>query len=542
MSEARQGQERRELVPGVPLPDPRPRHPATEPRGTRLDAWWAAARTDPALDRAWRWGGPALVLLVAAILRLQNLGTPGTLVFDETYYVKDAWTLAHLGYEGSWGAGADQAFASGNPDVYSAAPSFIAHPPLGKWLIALGELATGGGNPVGWRISTAIIGILLVGVTMLLVRILLRGTLLPVLAGGLLAIDGNAIVMSRVALLDNSLALFALLGALCVLRDRGAARRRLEAWVIARELAHRPTDWGPLLLWRPWLLLAGLAFGAATGVKWNGLYFLAVFAVFVVVSDMLARRRAGCGFWFSGTLLRQAPATFVLMVPLAALTYLATWTGWFLSSGGYDRNWIADGNPAWTGPLAWVPPALQNWWQYQTAIYGFNVGESSPHSYAANPLTWLFLVRPTVMYYQDLGDGTAAEITGLANPLIWWAAVAALGFAAYRFVRSRDAALGFILVGVAAGYLPWLLYLNRTVFQFYTIAFEPYLVLALAAALGYLLGTASDPRDRRRVGLISVGAFLAACVLLSVFFYPLWTGQAIPLWYLRLHYWLPTWI
>ena len=118
------------------------------------------------------------------------------------------------------------------------------------------------------------------------------------------------------------------------------------------------------------------------------------------------------------------------------------------------------------------------------------MGENTPHPYQANPLTWLFLIRPTSMYYLDHGDGTAQAILDVANPLIWWGATAALLFLVVRVVRGlrararpvwRDA---FILTGIAAGYLPWLLYLGRTVFQFYTIAFEPFMILALTAALG----------------------------------------------------------
>ena len=40
------------------------------------------------------------VVAVAAATRLVGLAYPHELVFDETYYVKDAWTLMHLGYEG----------------------------------------------------------------------------------------------------------------------------------------------------------------------------------------------------------------------------------------------------------------------------------------------------------------------------------------------------------------------------------------------------------------------------------------------------------
>ena len=31
-------------------------------------------------------------------------------------------------------------------------------------------------------------------------------------------------------------------------------------------------------------------------------------------------------------------------------------------------------------------------------------------------------------------------------------------------------------------------------------------------------------------------------VLLSIFFYPLWTGMQIPYWYWHIHMWLPSWI
>ncbi len=125
-------------------------------------------------------------------------------------------------------------------------------------------------------------------------------------------------------------------------------------------------------------------------------------------------------------------------------------------------------------------------------MYGYHVGEHTPHSYQANPLGWLFLVRPTSMYWHANGNN-AETILDVANPLIWWAGTAAILFLVVRMVRglvlrhsvSREA---FILTGIAAGFLPWLLYLERTVFQFYTIAFEPFLVLALTAAIALLLG------------------------------------------------------
>jgi len=519
--------------------------------GSRLDDWWQDLMARPGARRAWTWGGPAVVLLVATLLRLVGLGHPHELVFDETYYVKDAYTLAHLGYEGSWPPDANLGFNAGHPEIYLESPSFVAHPPIGKWIIALGLALFGAADPFGWRIAVAVCGILLVLVTMLLAKRLFRSTLLAVIAGGLMAIDGNAIVMSRVALLDTMLALFALLGAAAILLDREGNERRLAAWAAQQEADGQGrigrTAWGPAFWGRPWLLAAGVAFGIASGIKWSGLYFLAGFAVYALGSEVLARRRAGIRFWLEGTLLRQGPITFILTVPVALLVYLASWTGWFATDGGYYRHWVEDGGgSAWGGLLAWVPLDFQNWWHYQAAMYGYHVNEHTPHGYQANPLSWLFLVRPTSMYWHENGNN-AETILDLANPLIWWAATAAVFFLLYRLVRGlvqrRNVALeAFILTGMAVGYLPWMLYLGRTVFQFYTIAFEPFMVLALTAAIALLLGSARDPEARRVVGLRVVGTFLVLCVLLSLYFLPIWTGAEIPRWLMTLHFWFPTWV
>jgi dolichyl-phosphate-mannose-protein mannosyltransferase len=299
-----------------------------------------------------------------------------------------------------------------------------------------------------------------------------------------------------------------------------------------------------VLWWRPWLIAAGVAFGAASAVKWSGLYLLAVFAVYAVACDVLARRRVGIPLWLGGTILRQGPVAFLLAVPVALLVNIGSWAGWFATKGGYFREWVQDTtpHPAWHGALEWVPYWFQNWWHYQSQMYNFHVNEHDPHPYQANPLTWLFLVRPTSMYYHDYGDGTMSAITGIANPLIWWAGGAALVFALVRLIRTKDWRMGFVLAGIAAGYLPWMLYLGRTVFQFYTIVFEPFMMLALAAALISILGPSDDDPRRRRIALGSVGAFLALCVVLSAFWYPMWTGERIPEWFLRAHYWLRSWI
>lgn len=528
------------------------------PVGSRLDDWWGRVLSVGWRVAAWRWAGPLAVTLLAAVLRLVNLGHPHSLVFDETYYVKDGWSIVHLGYEGTWPGNpnddslptTDERFASGETSLFTSAAEFIAHPPLGKYLIGLGMLLFGADNSFGWRFAVAVLGIATVFLTAVIARSLFRSTLIGTLAGFLLAIDGQAIVMSRVSLLDGILTFFVVLGFGALLLDRRWTARRIDAWVARRATAGRDTLWGPVLWWRPWLLAIGLALGLATATKWSGMYFLAFFAVYSVLSDMVLRRRAGIEFWSSSALLQQAPVSFLLTVPIAAVTYVASWTGWFVSKGGWDRDWIASGGQRWTGVLSWVPDSLQNWWHYQSEIYGFNIGLHTPHSYQANPLLWLVMQRPTSMYYVGTNAGqdgcTAARcgeaITGIANPFIWYAAVIATVALLVLWIMRRKWEYGLVLMGVAAGYLPWLLYVNRTVFQFYTIAFEPFMVMALAAAIGLVLGSRRDPRPRRTRAVVWVVVYLGVVVLASAYWFPMWTGLQMPWDFIRSHYWLPSWL
>ena len=494
----------------------------------------------------WYWGGPALVVLIAAVLRFWNLGHPQTIVFDETYYVKDAWTLLQNGYESAWPDGADADFANGDGGIFRDDPTYVVHPPLGKWMISLGMAAFGMGDAFWWRATTALAGTLAVLLVILVARRLFASTLLAVVAGLLFAVDGNAIVMSRVAILDNWLMFFTLLAFWFVLLDRDRTRRDLEARLETARAAGREPHYGPALWARPWVIAAGAALGAACAVKWSGIYFLAAFGLYLVVVDVFARRRAGVPFWLTGALLKQAPATFVLLVPVALVVYLASWTGWLVTDGGYYRHWAEEAGNAATGWFSWVPLSLQSLWHYHESAYGYHIGAHSPHPWQSNPLTWLLMIRPTNMYFDDGSGGCGADtcwssIIEVGNPLIWWAAAAASVYLVYRLVRYREWQVGAILLGLAAGYLPWILYLNRTVFQFYSIAFEPYTVLALVFVIGLILGRRDDPRWRRRRGIAIVAIFLVFVLLVSAFFYPIWTAMPVTPLFRQLHFWLPSW-
>ncbi|OZB79765.1 MAG: hypothetical protein B7X41_19000 [Microbacterium sp. 14-71-5] len=145
-------------------------------------------------------------------------------------------------------------------------------------------------------------------------------------------------------------------------------------------------------------------------------------------------------------------------------------------------------------------------------------------------------------------DHCIGTITSIPNPLIWYLGVAAAVYLLVRFVRGlvlrspMPWSYAIPLVGLAATYLPWLAFPERTIFQFYTVVMAPFLILALALALRDIAGKRTDARHRRQSGQRTVMVILVLIVLLSAFFYPLWIGLPVPWWFWQAHNWMITWI
>lgn len=185
-------------------------------------------------DRFGLW----LILSLGALLRFINLDYPHKLVFDETYYVKDAYTLSRLGYEGSWPKDPNAAFEAGSVNIFLTDPSYVVHPPLGKWIISLGINLFGAQSSFGWRFSVAVLGVASIGLLYLVARRILGSSRWALVAAFLLAIDGHAIVLSRTALLDGILAFFALLAFYFLLRDRDESMLQYwpRPWLLSRAI------------------------------------------------------------------------------------------------------------------------------------------------------------------------------------------------------------------------------------------------------------------------------------------------------------------
>ncbi|MEI7659638.1 MAG: phospholipid carrier-dependent glycosyltransferase [Actinomycetes bacterium] len=418
---------------------------------------------------------PILIAIACLALRLINLATPKGFVFDEVYYVDGARDFLKYGVE-----------VTGNK------PEFIVHPPVGKWLIASG-IKLFGDNEFGWRFATAICGTLLILLFARLVHVLFYSPLLTAIAAFLMACDGLALVHSRTALLDLFLTFFVLL---------------------AVYLWHQQHHW-----------LAAISIGLAMGTKWSALYFL-VMLLFISLYKIFSQHP-------SKDLLRPIAIKFLQYGVLPVLVYISTWTGWFLSNRGWDRQWS--------------PNVISSWLHYHSEMLSFHTGLTEKHSYQANPWSWMVMGRPTSFFYdspQGCGNNSCAqEVLALGTPLLWWAGTIACAIVIGYWIRSlvrrtSDPVLNIVVLGLAAGYLPWFFFQQRTVFTFYAIIFEPFMLLAIIYCAKALLDSSLKPALSQSL----IAAFVVIVFLNFIYFLPLFTGEIITYdsWFHRM--WLPSWI
>ena len=459
------------------------------------------------------------VTLLGALIRFGNLGSPHALIFDETYYVKDAFTLGIFGSERNWVEDPNPAFEQGDLTGYLETAAYVVHPPIGKWVIWLGMELFGADTTLGWRFSVALLGTLAIPLVIAIAHRLIGNRFFALLAGLFVAFEGLAIVMSRTAILDGILMFFTLSAFYFIVLDLGWWRSRMNT---LRSNA---------LVVRPWLIPAGIALGLATGVKWSGLYFLAAFGLYTFVSDLHIRKRLGMP---SILAVGQGFVNAVTLLTLSLTTYLAGWLGWILGDTGWGRN----PDKGWAEPL----------WDYHVNAFTFHTGLNSGHPYEANAFSWLVVGRPTAFYFERYTSGAECSwlpecteaITALPNLAIWFGGLLAIIWMVFRLIRRFELTQFAIVTGFLAGWLPWVFYLERTTFIFYAVLLSPFFAIALSYGLHHYWRKGlvrNMPWRNRRIALL-----LVVVLLFTLYFLSLWLGLETPFWVWRIQMWFPWWI
>lgn len=285
------------------------------------------------------------ILVVASLLRLLNLSHPPVYIFDEVYHAFTAREYLHGNIE-AW-------------EWWTTPPEGVAfewtHPPLAKYGMVLGMLLFGE-NSLGWRIGSAVAGVVSIyGIYLLAKRISGRQNL-ALLAAFLVSIEGLHIAQSRIAMNDAYMLCF-------------------YVWSLYLAVKSR---------WKGAAVLYGLALSS----KWSALYGVVPLAVIYLYQYPLKT-------WSLLSTLRHL--LFALRcVLIAVAVYILTFTPFILAGHTWEQ-----------------------WWELHRQMWYYHTHLVATHGYQSTPWQWLFAVRP-VWYWVNYGQGVLSNIYAFANPLLLW--------------------------------------------------------------------------------------------------------------------------
>ncbi len=397
----------------------------------------------------------ALLVLLSFAPRFWNLDGLADVVFDEVYYPQFA-----------------QNYLQGKD-------FFDAHPPLGKYLIALG-IKLFGYQPWGYRCITALAGSLIPMVVYWLVQLYSRRQFLAWLAGIFTALDGLLLVESRYGLINIFIVLFGLCSQLCWLSALKSAK---VSWL--------------------WVVAGGIFLGASISVKWTGLGYLLSAIAMVVASAYYQKKSLP---WYQLLLgLLVIPAIF------------------------YGLQWL---------PHLLIYPTT-SLMELHRQIFSFhqNLGGNEPllsHPYCSPWWTWALLIR-SVAYFFEFRDLGIVYVNGIGNPLLYWFSAGAILYALVRpklHQHTQGLSL-YLLLSFAGNLLPWML-AKRCTFLYHYMPASVFAFIALAV----ITDLCWHQETLQPAGIVITTGVAIAFIL----WLPIYIGLPIPPYYWRMIIWMPTWI
>lgn len=374
------------------------------------------------------------ILLFAAdiILRLIQLDQPpGSLIFDEVYYVNVARVILHL----------PQTVGPNGQPPFVGVPLGLdpnhEHPPLAKLLITFSMWIIGN-NAYGWRIPSVLFGSISVLVFYLLMKRLSTHAIIPIVATFLFSFDNLVFVHSRIATLDIFALGFMLLGIY---------------WYFSGH---------------PFLSAVGMALSALTKITGVAGFALIVGIHAVKFTQDRSKGKNWIDFfsWFEKYTLTYA-ACFLLL-----LTIMDHWVG--LSSIdhiGYILKYSAALTSSCPNGIASCP---WQWLLNQITIpyLKVNVQETS------GTITTNYL---------------SVNFVGATNPAISFLTIPALLYCSYNYLERRDDLSLVALALFAVTYLPFypaVILGQRITYLFYFLAAVP----AVCAAIAYMIADTKLPK------------------------------------------------
>lgn len=348
------------------------------------------------------------------------------------------------------------------------------------------ERAKTQGNPVAWRLPSAVFGVLTVLFVALASQRLFGNLFAGLLAGTLVLMDTLIFSSARIALLDIFAAGFV---------------------AMAAYAATFPTRKGVLFT----ALFLGLGFASKYTVVFAG--------PGIALLSLWTQRRAGQLTRRRFDLNLAAFSLVPLVVWLA--TYWHYWSVWIPQMGFLD--------------------AVQHWLHVQGAAFEWGAKGYQTHAYASPPEEWLIMARPTFYYHVwGFADGKEGWAYAIGNPLLWWSfslaavgAVVALvvrwGLALRRGWSNPLTYFRNLPLATQATFMTALLALSAYGFFFLVdrVTFLFYMTLVVPLACLPLAGVLNAAWQRGALGRIATATVLLVILAGMLYFLPVVSADRI---------------
>ena len=438
------------------------------------------------------------------------------------------------------------------------------HPPLGKvimsWCISLFGM-----TPFGWRIAGAICGVLMLPAIYLLARLLTKKRKYAVGAILVFSFDLMHFTQTRIATIDSFVVLFIL-------------------WSLYFMIYWMKQDYYGVRFGKTFipLALSGLFMGLSIASKWTGCYNGAGLAVlfFVTVirrflqansaaryirslgkTDALPDKVMKAAAHGKKMLLISVLSCLVFFVAVPALIYYLSYIPYFRYAGGVSLQRVIE--------------AAEGMLSYHTIP-----GLGMDHFFYSPWYEWPLVIRP-MWYYQNIfpANGMSSTIMCMGNPAVWWGGllglilvVAAAGYPLYNRITGHDPLqltplkdygqdLRILILMFFAQFLPWML-VPRGTYIYHYFACVPVIILCIMKMMD-MIEIAHDkqnaemkeqrPNERngkkadallKKRGVIYwvLPLYVLVCFVLFVLFFPYASGIDVPIKWLDMMKWFPSWL
>lgn len=452
------------------------------------------------------------------------------MIFDEIYHARTAYEMIN-----GW-------------QIYE-----WTHPPLGKAIMSLG-IRMFGMNPFGWRFMGNLMGILMLPAMYCFGKLLFKKTSWATALMMLMTLDGMHFIQTRLATIDSYGVFFIILMYLFMYK-------------------YYTMNWNHDKLWKTFipLGLSGICFGLGIASKWIGAYAgVGLAIIFFYTLYRRYREMSAARAQSKNTALSDADkATFArigdrqtftikLIATIGFCLLFFVIVPFIIYCASYGAYFDAPGNKG-----AWYETVLKN----QTDMFSYHKGILDSKNHFQSPwYQWPIMWHP-YWYYQasELPTGIMGTISCMGNPLIWWFGLVSALSCFIMFIRKLSLRqkvidpkkryrlgkdirlLGFAFIGLAVNYGAWML-IGRTTYIYHYFASLPFIMIFTVYLLRQFWTHVSNSKPSRILGknpkrfaTSCVVGFFAACLVLSVMFYPVWTGIEVSKDYVRnFLWWIPS--